>query len=55
MDVTPFGIVMLVRLAQYENASSPIDVTLPSVGMTLFLHPATSVLLDVSIRQFPLL
>ena len=53
MEVTLSGMVMDVRKWHYENARSPIEVTLPSEGMTLFLHPATSVLLAVSIKQFP--
>ena len=55
MDVTESGIVILVRFLQLANAPSPMDVILPSAGMTLVLQPAINVLLSVSIRQFPLL
>ena len=55
MEVTLLGIVMLVRLLQPENAPWPMEVTLPSVGITLFLQPATKVLLAVLIKQFPAL
>ena len=37
MYVTPSGIVTLVRLAQPENASDPISVTLP--GISTFTKP----------------
>ena len=30
-----------------------MEVTLPSEGITLVLHPAIKVLLSVSIKQFP--
>ena len=39
MLVTPSGMVMLVKLEQPQNAESPIVVTLPSVGITLLVHP----------------
>ncbi len=52
MLVTLSGIVILVKPMQPENAPSML-VTLPSVGITLVLHPAISVLLSVSIKQFP--
>ena len=55
MLVTPSGMVMLSRLEQPENAELPMLVTLPSAGITLFLHPTINVLLSVSIRQFPAL
>ena len=55
MDVTLSGMAMLARLSQYRNASRPTEVTLPSSGMTLFLQPTASVLVSVSIRQFPAL
>ena len=55
MLVTLSGIMMLVSPLQPENAEFPMLVTLPSDGMTLFLQPATKVLLFVSIRQFPAL
>ena len=32
---------------------APKEVTLPSVGMTLFWHPTTNLLLDVLMRQLP--
>ena len=53
MLVTLFGIVMLVRLLQPENARSLMLVTLPSVGMMLVWQPEIKVLVAVSIRQFP--
>ena len=53
IDLTLYGIVMLVRPVHPENAQEPIDVTLPSVGITLALHPAINVLVAVSIRQLP--
>ena len=55
MLVTLSGIVMLVKPLHPLNALSPMLVTLPSMGITLFLHPAISVLLAVSIKQFPTL
>ena len=53
MLVTLAGIVTLVKEVQPENACLSMLVTLPSVGITLSLHPATNVLLAVSIKQFP--
>ena len=53
--VTLSGIVMLSSDVQIENVLLPMLVTLPSVGIALVLQPKTSVLLVVSIRQFPLL
>ena len=53
MEVTPSGMVMLVSERHLENASLPMEVTLPSEGITLFLQPAISVLLAVSIRRSP--
>ena len=55
MLVTLSGIVMLVRLVQPMKATSPMLVTLPSVGMTLVLKPKISVFVAVSIKQFPAL
>ena len=52
MLVTPSGIVIDVKLWQLENAVLPMLVTLPSVGISLFLQPAIKVLLAVSIKQF---
>jgi hypothetical protein len=54
MRVTQAGILMLVK-SQYAKASSPMTVTLPLLGIVLFLHPSISVLLAVSIKQFPAL
>ena len=51
MLVTLFPIVMLVSHVQPENAEEPMLVTLPSVGITLVLHPAIKVFVAVSIRQ----
>ena len=53
MLVTLSGMVMLVNPLQLENALFPMIVTLPSVGIMLFLHPRIKVLLSVSIKQFP--
>ncbi len=50
--ITLLGIVMLFKPVQPKNAPSML-VTLPSVGITLVLHPAISVLISVSIKQFP--
>ena len=55
MLVTLFGIVMLVSPLQPENALYPMLVTLPSVGMTLFLQPTINFLLQVSLMLFPVL
>ena len=55
MLVTLSGIVIDVRPVQSENAEEPMLVTLPSAGITLVLQPKISVLLAVSIRQFPVL
>ena len=55
MLFTLFGIVTLVRLVQSRKAPSPMLVTLPSVGITLVLQPKISVLVAVSIKQFPAL
>lgn len=46
---------MLVRPVQPSKAPYDIDVTLPSLGITLELHPITSALFWVSIIQFPAL
>lgn len=43
--VTALGIFMLGSSGTYERARSPIDVTLPFVGMTLFSQMAMSFLL----------
>ena len=53
MFVTPSGITMLSRDEQPQKAVIPISVTLPSTGITLFLHPKNSFLLSVSIKQLP--
>ena len=45
--VTLLGIVMEVRSVQSSKARKPILVTL--LGMVVFIHPYSSVLLDVSI------
>ena len=48
--------VIEVRPVQPEKAETPMDVTFE--GMTVFLHPAISAFVDVSIiqlRPFPLL
>ena len=55
MLVTLSGIVIEVKPLQYEKASLPMLVTLPSSGIMLVLHPAIKVLLAVSIRQLPAL
>ena len=47
MLVTLFGIVTVVKPEQPENAPQPTLVTLPSVGITLVLHPAISVFSSV--------
>ena len=44
----------MLLILLYAKAFSPIIVTLPSLGMTLLLQPATSVFVAVSIRQLPL-
>ena len=51
----PSGIVILVSPLQYSNDELPMLVTLPSLGITLFLHPTTNVLVPTSIKQLPLL
>ena len=51
MLVMLLGILMFVRPEQLENADLPMLVTLPSVGIMLFLQPKKSVLLAVAIRQ----
>ena len=53
MPVTPSGIEIDVKPVQPENAEAPMPVTLPSVGITLVLHPAINTLFFVSIRQLP--
>lgn len=53
--VTLSGMVMVVKPVQPRKASNAMLVTLPSLGITLVLQPAISVLLAVSIRQFPAL
>ena len=53
MIVTLSGIVTLVRLLQPAKAESPMLVTLPSLGITLVLHPKTNILVEVSIIQLP--
>ena len=55
IEVMLFGITMLVRFEQLEKAYSPIEVTLPSSGITLAPQPATSIFDAVSIIQFPAL
>ena len=55
MMVTLAGIFIDLSDVQPRNAPPPMPVTLPSVGITLFLQPAISVLLAVSIKQFPAL
>ena len=47
MFVTLLGIVTDVKLEQPSKAPAPMLVTL--LGMTVFLHPAISVLVAVSI------
>ena len=49
------GTVMAVKVVIFSKASPAMAVTLPSVGITLSLHPASRVLVAVSIRQLPLL
>ena len=51
--VTLSGMVTDVKPVQPRKAEPSMLVTLPSSGITLVLHPITSVLLSVSIRQFP--
>ena len=51
--VTLAGIVMLVNPVQPENASKPIEVTLPSSGITLALQPFINSFVAVLIRQLP--
>ena len=55
MLVTLSGITTLVSPVQLRKASSPMLVTLPSVGITLVLQPEISVFVAVSIKQFPAL
>ena len=55
MLVTPSGMVRSVKPEQLKNAVAPIFVTLPSVGISLFTHPTSRVLLLASIRQSPVL
>ena len=47
------GITMLDSFLHPENAQSPIAVTLPSVGITLVLHPESRVFVAVSMMQLP--
>ena len=47
------GMATEVREEQPRKASIPMEVTLPSVGITDALQPATRVLEAVSMRQFP--
>ena len=53
MLVMPLGMSIFFRPLQYEKAYLPMLVTLPSFGITLLLHPATSFFVFVSIMQFP--
>ena len=53
MSITLSGMVIDVNPVHSSNAKYPILSTLPSVGITLFLHPRMSSLLSVSIRQLP--
>ena len=53
--ITLAGIVILAKPVQSEKAESPIEVTLPSSGITLVLQPAINLFDDVYIIQFPLL
>ena len=55
MLVTLSGMVIEISPLQTAKAHSPMLVTLPSSGNTLALHPATNVLLSVSIMQLPAL
>ena len=52
MIVTLLGMVMEVRSLHPPKAERPILLTL--LGMTVFLHPAISLLLDVSIMALQL-
>ena len=52
MLVTLSGMAIEVKPLQPEKAPSPMLVTLPSSGITLVLHPTTSVFVAISIRQF---
>ena len=53
MDVIELGMVMLVKSVQTLKASSPMEVT--ELGITVFLHPAMSLLLLVSMMALQLL
>ena len=53
MEVTELGIVTEVSPLQILNAPFPIEVT--ELGMMVFLHPAISVLEDVSMIALQLL
>ena len=53
MLVTEFGIVIPVKLLQPLNASLPMLVT--EFGITVFLQPATNLLVEVSIIALQLL
>ena len=53
MFVTEFGIVIEVKPEQPKKAPCPMLVT--ELGMTVFLHPAISVPVAVSMIQFPTL
>ncbi len=53
MAVILFGIAMFDNSVQPENAETPIFITLPSDGITLFLQPDMIVFDAVSIKQFP--
>ena len=52
MLVTLSGMAIEVKPLQPRKAPSPMLVTLPSSGITLVLHPTTSVFVAISIRQF---
>ena len=53
IEVTELGIVTEVSPLQILNAPFPIEVT--ELGMMVFLHPAISVLEDVSMIALQLL
>ena len=55
IKVTLLGIFMIVSPVQPAKDQPPIVVTLPSSGIMLFLQPTINVLLEVSIKQLPLL
>ena len=47
IEVMVFGRIMLVRLAQFWKAPSPIVLT--ELGIIVFMHPVMRVFVDVSI------